>query len=382
VYRRLVALAAACIAAAALAGQASASRFLQMGVFDEAQTLYGNPDRVFPVLDQLGAQMVRVNMYWSGRYGVARRRPADASDPDDPAYNWALYDRTVLYAAQYGIRVVFSIYRTPPWAGGGSKGNRVPKRASDLEKFAYAAATRYSGTYERDDERVLPAVRHWLAWNEPNNPNFLVPQFRRVGKKFVTQSPRDYVRICNAIYTGIHSTLLKNEKVACGVTGPRGNNSARNRRPSLSPLVFLRGMKKAGATRMDAYAHHPYYGKPTETPTTPPAAKTAVTLGNIDVLVREVTRLYGGKRIWLTEYAYQTRPPDRVFGVSWAAQARYLTQAYQIARRHPRIDMLLWFMLRDDTRSAGWQSGVLTSAGRKKPSFAAFQRFSRLLKSA
>jgi hypothetical protein len=94
------------------------------------------------------------------------------------------------------------------------------------------------------------------------------------------------------------------------------------------------------------------------------------------LLVREVTRLYGNKRIWITEYGYQTNPPDRIVGVSWAKQAQYLTQAYGIAKRHPRIDMFLWFLLRDERRltDEGWQSGLLTADGRKKPSFAAFQR--------
>jgi hypothetical protein len=87
-----------------------------------------------------------------------------------------------------------------------------------------------------------------------------------------------------------------------------------------------------------------------------------------------VTRLYGSKRIWITEYGYQTRPPDRIFGVSFANQGRYLTQAYGIARRHPRIDMFLWFLLRDERRAEGWQSGLLTASGAKKPAFAAFQK--------
>ena len=113
-------------------------------------------------------------------------------------------------------------------------------------------------------------------------------------------------------------------------------------------------MKKAGAKGFDAYAHHPYYGAPRETPSTPPPpgihgnAATAITLGNINLLIREVTRLYGNKRIWITEYGYQTNPPDRIFGVSFLNQSRYLTQAYGIAKRNPRIDMFLWFLLRDE----------------------------------
>ena len=54
-----------------------------------------------------------------------------------------------------------------------------------------------------------------------------------------------------------------------------------------------------------------------------------------------------------------------------------MTQAYVIARKNPRIDMMLWFLLKDEPTLAGWQSGLLTYRGHKKPSFAAFQRLSR-----
>ena len=87
-----------------------------------------------------------------------------------------------------------------------------------------------------------------------------------------------------------------------------------------------------------------------------------------------MTQLYGNKRIWITEYGYQTNPPDPIFGVSWAKQAAYLTQAFAIARKNPRIDMMLWFLLKDEPNLAGWQSGLITYSGVKKPSFAAFQQ--------
>ena len=149
----------------------------------------------------------------------------------------------------------------------------------------------------------------------------------------------------------MHATLIASERVACGGTAPRGNNNPSSSRPSVSPLAFLRGVKKAGLTTFDAWAHHPYYAGPSDTPTTRPvsakgAPATAVTLGNLTDLTKEVTRLYGNKRIWITEYGYQTNPPDPVFGVSYAKQAAYLTQAFGIARKNPRIDMMLWFLLR------------------------------------
>jgi hypothetical protein len=380
---RLLVVAAAVVATAAVCvPAASASRFVQVGLFDDAQFNYGDPDKVYPMLKQLNTQLIRVSLLWGGPNGVAKRRPVNPMNPNDPAYDWSVYDRTVVYAQQYGMKVVFSIIGTPPWANAAAGVNVKPRSALDLERFAVAAARRYSGSFAARDGRTLPAVRQWLAWSEPNNPAFLRPQYRKVRGKDVIQSAIDYAQICNAIVKGIRKTSIGAQKVACGVTGPRGNNNPNSSRPAVSPLPFLRAMKRAGAKGFDAYAHHPYYGAPRETPSTPPPpgihgnAPTAITLGNINLLIREVTRLYGSKRIWVTEYGYQTNPPDRIFGVSWANQAKYLNQAYGIVRRNPRIDMFLWFLLRDERRlvDEGWQSGLLSASGTRKPAFAAFQK--------
>jgi hypothetical protein len=381
--RRVLVLAAAFLATAALSvPTAGASRYLQVGLFDDTQFNYGNPDLVFPVLKELRTQVIRVNLVWGGPNGVAKRRPVNPMNPNDPAYQWSVYDRTVTFARRFGIKVMFSIVGTPPWANGAAGVNVVPKSALDLERFATAAARRYNGTFRGADGLVIPAVRLWLAWNEPNNPAFLRPQYRKVKGKAVIQSGIDYAKICNAIVKGIRKTTIGASKVGCGVTGPRGNNNPNSSRPATSPLPFLRAMKKAGAKGFDAYAHHPYYGAPRETPSTAPPpgihgnAATAITLGNLNLLIKEVTRLYGNKRIWITEYGYQTNPPDKIFGVSWGNQAKYMTQAYRIAKRHPRIDMFLWFLLRDERRlvNDGWQSGLLTASGAKKPAFAAFKK--------
>jgi hypothetical protein len=379
--RSLVLLAAATLAAVAALGvqPASGSPRMLVGLFDEGATFFDNPATTFPSFKALRVQILRVSLYWGGKLGVARRRPAKAVDSADPAYDWSLYDRTVEDAAQVGIRILFTIYGTPRWANGGGSLNRAPRSANDLRQFAYAAATRYGGRFQTTDGRVLPAVRLWTAWNEPNNPVYLRPQFKRVGRTWVIQSAKDYAKICAAVYTGVHDTRLSSEKVACGVTAPRGNNNPRSSRPSIAPITFLTALKNAGLKRFDAYAHHPYYANPSETPATRPgtangADPTAVTLGNFDVLVKALTRLYGPRRIWITEYGYQTNPPDSIFGVSWARQASYLKQAFAIARKNPRVDMMLWFLLKDDPLLGGWQSGLLTASGRKKPAFTAFQR--------
>jgi hypothetical protein len=377
----VLSLAAAGVAVSASSTAESASKQTQaggmiLGFYDDEQ-VFGRTDWAFTQLKSLRAGIVRITIDWAS---VAKRRPVDAADPADPAYQWSAVDDVIAHAAQNKIRVMAAIYGTPRWAGTGK--NRLPRRITDLRLFAFAAATRYSGTYrvevgENEPERLLPAVRFWLAWNEPNNPVFLKPQWKRVRGTWRPQSAYDYTKICSAIWAGVHSTGLANEKVGCGVTGPRGNDAPASSRASTSPLVFLTWLRRAGLKRFDAYAHHPYYGSRLEKPTTVPKSKKAVTLGNIGLLLRQLKRLYGNKRLWITEYGYQTRPPDRFFGVSYSLQAKYVHQAYALARKTRKIDMFVWFLIRDERRLSGWQSGVVTASGRRKPAFRAFQTLKR-----
>jgi hypothetical protein len=407
VSRRIALLAAACIAAVGLAVPASASpakhvkrtsSHLLVGINDEATTLYGNPAVTFPLLKSLKTQVLRVNLYWGGnQWAVANKQPTDGTDPGDPAYNWSLYDRLVRYAAQNNIRVVFSILFTPSWANGGAGRTVAPTNPQDLQDFAHAAATRYSGYYLAPPWQqqpslapptsFLPLVNLWTAWNEPNNPIWLSPQYTKVNGKWVIESAVQYAKICNAVYAGVHEALISplkgappGEQVACGVTGPKGNDAPGSSRASVDPLSFLVAAKKAGMKTFDVYAHHPYAAAGNEPPSFVPTGdfKRRVQLGNIGALITELTALYGPKHLWITEYGYQTNPPNKtIFGVSPANQALYMQQAYAIARKNPRIDMMLWFLLRDDSSRTGWQSGLMTAAGKKKPSWTTFLRLPR-----
>jgi putative glycosyl hydrolase len=387
VFRRIALILALSLVAGGVAASASrdadsaskrtnASR-LVVGFYDDAQ-VYGNTVWAFNQLRSLRAGIVRTTLDWSH---VAKRRPVKPADPADPAYNWTAVDKVVDEADKKGVRVLLAIYGTPRWAGAAR--NRVPRRPLDLRLFATAAALRYSGTYtvkeqENEPERTLPAVRRWLAWNEPNNPIFLRPQWKMVARKWRVQAAYDYAKICSAISSGVHATRLAGQKVACGATGPRGNDAPRSSRASTSPLLFMSWLRRAGLRRMDAYAHHPYYGHRSEKPTTVSRSKKAVTMGNIGDLIKRVNQLWGAKtRVWVTEYGYQTNPPDRLFGVSYRNQARYMHQAVAMAKKTRRIDMFVWFLIRDEPRLSGWQSGVLTRRGARKPAYRAFQTFRR-----
>src|SRR3954454_13079167 len=278
-------LTALCVAAAS----ASASSRLRIGLTDSGGAYFDEGD-LFPLRARTHARVLRVQLYWGGARGVSRTRPAEPLEPSDPAYDWSDADRVVLASHAEGTSILFSIFGTPWWANGSKAMNRAPRNQDDLWNFAYAAATRYSGTYEREDGVVLPAVRLWTAWNEPNLTLGLVPQWRKVRGHWIAQSAVDYARICNAVTDGIHATLIRNERVACGVTAARGNNNPRGKRQSVSPIAFMRAMKKAGAQGFDAYAPHPYPGGPFETPSAPPKGPTAIGLGNIGTLTAEVTR--------------------------------------------------------------------------------------------
>ncbi|HET8892613.1 MAG TPA: hypothetical protein VFM96_00750 [Gaiellaceae bacterium] len=398
--RRIALLAAALVAAAGFAATVAlaapahrSSAHLLVGINDEADTLYGNPAVAFAQLKSLNTQVLRVNMYWGGTpWAVANKKPSDPTDPGDPSYNWSLYDRLVQYAAKYKIKVVFSILFTPSWANGGKPRNSPPTNFADLQKFAYAAAERYGGLFTPPQWQAnaslgigngpLPKVTMWTAWNEPNNPSFLAPQYKRVGGSWVVWSAKMYAQICNAIYNGIHAPALaiSGEQVACGVTAPKGNDAPATPRASVDPLTFLGQSKKFGMKRFDVYAHHPYADAGSEGPSYVPTGKHArrVQLGNIGLLLSEITSLYGPKHLWITEYGYQTNPPDTtIFGISWATQAADMRQAYAIARANPRIDMLLWFLIKDEGNISGWQSGLATVSGRHKPSWNVFKSLPR-----
>ena len=376
--RALGVLAAACAAVVLSVPDAQAKSRMLVGLLDEPNALYGDPDKTYPILKELRVQVVRVKLYWGATtFAVAKWRPVDATDPYDPAYDWTLYDRAARYAAAHEIELVFTIWGTPRWANGGKPPRYAPKEFSDLQKFAYAAAQHFSGDVIDENSQEVPAVKLWIAWSEPNQPFQLAPQYKNVRGKWRMQSAIDYAKICSAVYSGVHATLLSDEKVACGVTSPRGNDNPRGKRPVPTPLSFMAALKRAGLRKFDAWAHNPYPGSARETPTTKPRARGAVTLGNLDVMVKQLDKLWGKKRVWLTEYGYQTNPPDKLFGVSYKEQAQYLKQAIAIARKNPRVDMMLWFLLKDDTSLSGWQSGLMTAKGKKKPAFAAFAQAAR-----
>jgi hypothetical protein len=326
----------------AVPSRSSASPYIRYGVQDDAY-LAGSGESLEPnlkMLDRLGVKLVRFTINWRQ---VASRKPARAGNPADPAYNWSRTDAVLNGLRKHRIAVLVTLYGVPAWANGGKAANGIPRSKSSFAAFALAAARRY------------PWLRMWEIWNEPNLRRFLSPN-----------SPALYVqRLLNPTYAALHA-LNRSNRVAGGATSPRPTPSG------LSPVAFMRGMRAAHA-RLDAYAHHPYPVTRGETPSgfahgACRYCKGVLTLANLPLLLKEVRRDFGAKRIWLTEYGYQTNPPDR-FGVSSARQSQYVSEAALRAKSARFVDVLIHFMVRDEPALSGWQSGFLTRFGALKPAF-------------
>jgi hypothetical protein len=86
----------------------------------------------------------------------------------------------------------------------------------------------------------------------------------------------------------------------------------------------------------------------------------------------DVTRYFGSKPLWLTEYGYQTNPPDGLLGVSQALQAKYVGSAALRVWKQPGVTILIQYLVRDEPNVAGWQSGLYTAAGAAKLAVHAF----------
>jgi hypothetical protein len=96
-------------------------------------------------------------------------------------------------------------------------------------------------------------------------------------------------------------------------------------------------------------------------------------MGTIERLVRLVARNFPRARIWLTEYGYQTNPPDPFLGVSPDLQARYASEGSYVAYRTARVDVLIHFLYADEPELGRFQSGLVTVKGVRKPALAAFE---------
>ena len=341
---------------------ASAADRMWMGFTDDPVLRY-DPGRQtdFDLVRQSDATIVRTIVVWSS---VAATKPANATDPFDPAYRFDDLDEYVRNAQSRGLDVLMTIWGTPAWANGGKAPQYAPIDAGDLQAFAQALASRYSGRYPG-----YPFVRFFGIWNESNLATFLRPQYTSTGKP---ASPAIYARLAAAGYAG----LKAGNPLAQVAIGETSSNGRQRHVPgltdTLAPGLFAQLVAQADPNlRFDAWAQHPYPFPVNQAPTQVAHWPNVPLLG----LGKLESALDAGfKRkgipIWITEYGNETKPGEPK-GVTEAQQARYLPQAIAIARRDPRVRMFIWFVFRDSAGST-WQSGLYRTDSTPKPAQAAW----------
>jgi hypothetical protein len=334
-------------------------------------------------IQSFGVSQVRALVYWrdfTARRGRKTAPKFDTANPDAyPAGTWDRLDRLVDSVQRRTMTVQLTLTGpVPTWATKRKRG-RIKDPSSELfGRWARAVATRYGDR-----------VDLWSIWNEPNHPEFLGPQYTGKGSNRRPHTPRLYRKLYVAGENAIHGVPGgRRDKVLFGETAPIGNVNV------VSPLAFLRGAlclnsdyeKSSGCKKLqiDGYAHHAYTRK--GRPTFVSIDKDEVSIGSLTRLTRALDRaasagaIAPGRGIYLTEFGIQSHP-DTFAGVSLARQAEYTAISEHIAYANPRVKAFSQYLLRDDKprsgvprsqRYPGFETGLRTSKGKKKPAYNAF----------
>jgi len=407
------------------AASAHASSSLESDLQDQAVLLSDNQtqlDQSLQILRLLGVQRLRLGLVWArvAPSPLSRSKPKfNATDPAAyPAAGWAPYDLAVREALRFGFKVNLQIGGgSPLWATGhapkASLARTWEPSASKFGSFVQAAGKRYSGSYRPPgSSSALPKVNYWSIWNEPNvGASGLAPEV----KNGVEVAPRLYRGLVNAAYKSLGKTGHRHDTILVGELASTGHKN-----PGFSlgmqPLRFLRALfcvnskyrpltgkaassrgcpKTASASRKfrsqnpalfkaTGWSHHPYRVTSTAPPSSPSPRVDAdwVTMAELPKLERaldKVQRDYGSHKrynIYLTEYGYNTNPPQNGNAVNPTTQATYLNQAEYIAWHDKRVRSLTQYTLIDAqvilNYFSSYAAGLLFSNGTPKPAFAAY----------
>lgn len=338
--------------------------------------------------NRLGADWVRIQVYWNAIAPTpgARTKPAgfNAANQADPGYQWADLDRAVKVARDNNLRVMLTVHQCGPRWASSQPSRRTPcwkPNPKVYAQFATAVATRYRSQ-----------VARYLAGNEANEGLFMAPQTecKKVGRKRVCEraAANLYRDLVNAAYPAIKradpgSQVIIGELAPIGAIGKTAGN--------LAPLAFIRAMwcrddrnkrirtgacKRFKVPKGDGFGYHPYQVR--ERPDQPQRNPNLAKLGDLRRLFKVLDGVSRRRfNLYITEYGYETNPPDHKFGVPEATQSRYLQQSAYIAWSTPRVKVITQYLWRDDRLAVsgnvqGFQTGLHFADGRAKKSFATF----------
>ena len=376
-------------------------------------------------MKSLGVDYARVSILWSvvaenSKKGSARRRFRGEDPSTYPLGNWDRYDRLVRAARTIGVGLYFNVTGPGPrWAHGraprSERENQATWRPNSREfgKFVRAVGTRYSGTYrdENDTREPLPRISFWAIYNEPNQGGWLTPQYVKRGRKSIPYSPVMYRDLWLEGRRGLDVTGHQRDVVLIGETAPLGSNGVTAKSP-IRPKKFIRELfcvksngrrytgrdardrrcttlKRIKKFRTTAWAHHPYTKK--LPPNRRDVSRDSISMANVsdlgrllDQMATRTKRIARATPTIMTEFGYETTPPDPFNGVTLAQQAAYINEGDYIAYKDPRILGQTQFLLRDVDPVKGaprnskrywftYQSGLLALDGTPKPAALAYR---------
>ena len=390
---RLLVCALAVTAAALLAPGAASASQSQVSLIQEDRELFGmagkDPAEVMAEIKDLGVDVIRTNVLYYKVYTRPnqRRKPSgfDASDPNSPEYNWFLTDRLIDLAEANGIRVLVTISGPGPFFASSSPRRcvRVPctykPKASEFGEFAAAVAKRYRGRAD-----------YYAIYNEPNLVDWITPQQKKPGGGRVQIEGKIYRQLFIAGQRAIaRFDPGRRNRVLFGETAAIGEPLSLMRsalcldeegRPFRGSLARRHGCGgRPAALNVGGFAIHPYnfggYGTPRQR--TP--RETALPIAHIPRLHRviDAARRYRRIRrrapIYVTEFGFQTRPPDPS-GRSPAKQAQYINESDRLLFADRRVAMVSQYEVTDPPERDQFNSGLRFFRGRAaKPSYQAYK---------
>ncbi|HYM64204.1 MAG TPA: hypothetical protein VES61_05950 [Gaiellaceae bacterium] len=334
---------------------------LFIGLTEDAFKLV--PDSALPVARELGVATFRITVPWEPG---ARTLPPDVVAQLDAMMKARTSERFVV--ALYGLQDA-----TP-----------LDEAARD-DYCAYAA----------DLVERYPAIGDLVVWNEPNKSYFWQPQFDEQGQ---SAAPAAYVELLARCWDVLHD-LRPEVNLIAPATSPKGNDLPDARSNiSHSPGTFIREMglayRSSGRDQplFDTIGHHAYGASPAEPPATDHGG-SIISEGDYADLVDALSEAFTGTAqaipgacvddrctyIWYLETGFQTTvSPDKlevytgeenVETISPQEQAAQFEQAVELAYCQPFVRGYFNFLLWDEARLEGWQSGPFWADQTPKDSY-------------
>lgn len=288
--------------------------------------------RQFELFDRLEPDFARSALEWQ------------AVEPHRGQFDWSQYDRLYANLMARGIRPVWAVWAAPCFAQDSpsrcqNATHPSPEFYDEMGDFAATAARRY------------PELAALEVWNEPN-----------AGKYWGGQPEPD---LYADLFKQVEEAIAKVDPdlpVLYGALSPHAESDAQ----TVAAAEFLQQGYDLGAVqRSDGISTHPYPGTAPGEDTVSGMAKRLGDLWQVMTLENDQDR-----KFWITETGVSTYGA-RAYSPEEQAQA--LTEIYDVARRIPQIEALIFHRFRDAQGDNEFEPGYgsITSSLEPKPAYCA-----------